>query len=58
MEKTIDYINVNRERYLDELKTLLAIPSISALPEHRDDVKACAEWCAAEMRRVGLQNVE
>ena len=41
----------------DELKALLAIPSISALPEHAGDVKRCAEWCADEMRRIGLQNV-
>src|SRR5207248_11555742 len=53
----IDFINVNRERYLDELKALLAIPSISALPEHTADVRRCAEWCADEMRRVGLENV-
>jgi acetylornithine deacetylase/succinyl-diaminopimelate desuccinylase-like protein len=57
MDNVIDFINVNRDRYLDELKALLAIPSISALPEHKDDVRRCAEWCAAEMRRVGLQNV-
>jgi acetylornithine deacetylase/succinyl-diaminopimelate desuccinylase-like protein len=58
MDKVIDFINVNRERYLDELKALLAIPSISALPEHAADVKRCAEWCAGEMRRLGLQNVQ
>lgn len=57
IENVIDFINVNRERYLDELKKLLAIPSISALPEHAGDVKKCAEWCADEMRRIGLQNV-
>ena len=57
MEKVIDFINVNREKYLDELKALLAIPSISALPEHAGDVKRCADWCADEMRRIGLQNV-
>jgi len=57
MDNVIDYINVNRERYLDELKALLAIPSISALPQHAADVKRCAEWCAGEMRRIGLQNV-
>ena len=34
MDKVIDFINVNRDRYLTELKALLAIPSISALPEH------------------------
>src|SRR4030088_3517240 len=58
MDPVIDFINVNRERYLDELKALLAIPSISALPEHAADVKRCAEWCAGEMRRIGLQNVQ
>jgi acetylornithine deacetylase/succinyl-diaminopimelate desuccinylase-like protein len=57
MEKVIDFINVNRDRYLEELKALLAIPSISALPAHGADVKRCAEWCAGEMRRIGLQNV-
>src|SRR5258708_4784001 len=39
MEKVIDFINVNRDRYLDELKALLAIPSISALPQHAADVQ-------------------
>ena len=53
MDKVIDFINVNRDRYLEELKALLAIPSISALPEHKEDVRRCAEWCAAEMRRRG-----
>ncbi|MGE0448490.1 MAG: dipeptidase [Vicinamibacterales bacterium] len=57
MNNVIDYINVSRERYVDELKTLLAIPSISALPEHAADVRRCAEWCMGEMGRVGLQNV-
>jgi len=58
MNNVIDFINVNRDRYLEELKALLAIPSISALPAHAGDVKRCAEWCADEMRRIGLQNVK
>ena len=57
MDNVIDFINVNRERYLEELKALLAIPSISALPAHAPDVRRCADWCADEMRRIGLQNV-
>jgi acetylornithine deacetylase/succinyl-diaminopimelate desuccinylase-like protein len=57
MDNVIDFINMNRERYVDELKDLLAIPSISALREHDADVKRCAEWCASEMRRIGLHNV-
>jgi acetylornithine deacetylase/succinyl-diaminopimelate desuccinylase-like protein len=57
MNNVIDFINTHRDRYLDELKALLAIPSISALPEHKSDVLRCAEWCANEMRRIGLGNV-
>src|SRR5918998_1167066 len=57
MDKVVDFINVNRDRYIDEMKRYLAIPSISALPEHKDDVRNCAEWTADEMRRIGLQNV-
>jgi acetylornithine deacetylase/succinyl-diaminopimelate desuccinylase-like protein len=58
MDNVIDFINVNRDRYLEELKALLAIPSISALPEHAADVTRCAEWCADEMRRIGVENVK
>jgi acetylornithine deacetylase/succinyl-diaminopimelate desuccinylase-like protein len=58
MDNVIDFINVNRDRYLEELKAFLAIPSISALPEHAGDVKRCAEWCVGEMERIGLQHVK
>ena len=57
MNAIIDFINSNRDRYVDELKTFLAIPSISALPEHTGDVRRCSEWTAEELRRIGLQNV-
>jgi acetylornithine deacetylase/succinyl-diaminopimelate desuccinylase-like protein len=57
MNQIIDFINTHRDRYVDELKAYLAIPSISALPEHKGDVRTCAEWTADEMRRIGLQNV-
>src|SRR5262245_50970602 len=57
MEKVIDFIHTNRDRYISELKNYLAIPSISALPQHQADVKRCAEWTAEEMKRVGLENV-
>src|SRR5687767_2731135 len=57
MNPIIDFINANRDRYLTELKTYLAIPSISALPEHAADVRRCAEWTAAELTRIGLTTV-
>ncbi|HXH85170.1 MAG TPA: peptidase M20, partial [Candidatus Tectomicrobia bacterium] len=57
MNAVIDFINTHRDRYLEELSQFLAIPSVSALPQHAADVRRCAEWCAEEMRRIGLQNV-
>jgi acetylornithine deacetylase/succinyl-diaminopimelate desuccinylase-like protein len=57
MENVIDFIHVNRDRYIEELKQYLAIPSISALPQHASDVRRCAEWTQTEMTRIGLQNV-
>ena len=40
------YISENEPRMLDELFSLIRIPSISAQPEHHDDMLACAErWC-------------
>jgi acetylornithine deacetylase/succinyl-diaminopimelate desuccinylase-like protein len=54
----VDFINLHRDRYVEELKGYLAIPSISALPQHQQDVRSCAEWTADELRRIGMQNVK
>ena len=57
MERVIDFINLHRDRYVEELKAYLAIPSVSALPAHAPDVRRCAEWTAGELTRIGMQNV-
>ncbi|MBO4984159.1 MAG: dipeptidase [Bacteroides sp.] len=38
-----NYIQANESRMLDELFSLIRIPSISAKPEHKDDMTACAQ---------------
>ena len=53
-----DFVNSNRARFLEELKTLLRIPSISTLPENRPDIDRAAEFSARAMRSAGLENVE
>ncbi len=58
MLKVIDHIQTSRDRYVAELGHFLAIPSISALPEHAGDVRRCAEWLGDEMQRIGLENVK
>ena len=57
MNDVIDFIHTNRDRYIEELVSFLAIPSVSALPEHAEDVRRCAEWTTAELARVGLEHV-
>src|SRR6476659_3899507 len=57
MDKIVDSINVSRDRYIEELKQYLSIPSISALPEHAADVRRAAEWTADALRNAGMQNV-
>src|SRR5450759_5830024 len=54
----VDFARNNQPRFLDELKTLLRIPSISTLDEHKSDVLKAAEFVAAELRRIGMDNVE
>src|SRR6187455_985671 len=57
MNQVVDFINVNRDRYVDELKQYLAIPSISALPAHTADVRRAAEWTRDALQLVGMENV-
>ncbi len=50
-----DYCNANRDAYLDELRAWIAIPSVSADPAHRGDVRACCERLVARMAAIGLE---
>ncbi|HET7728166.1 MAG TPA: dipeptidase [Candidatus Limnocylindrales bacterium] len=47
-----------REACLERLLELVRIPSVSALPEHAADMRAAADWIAAELRRIGADDVE
>jgi acetylornithine deacetylase/succinyl-diaminopimelate desuccinylase-like protein len=53
----VDYARQNYPRFLDELKALLRIPSVSTLPEHKGDCRRAAETLAAELTRIGMENV-
>jgi acetylornithine deacetylase/succinyl-diaminopimelate desuccinylase-like protein len=52
----VAYARQNHPRFLDELKALLRIPSISTLPEHQGDCRKTAETLLAELRRIGMEN--
>jgi acetylornithine deacetylase/succinyl-diaminopimelate desuccinylase-like protein len=52
------YITENENRFLEDLKGWLRIPSISTLPEHAEDIRRAAEYAADQLRRIGFENVE
>jgi acetylornithine deacetylase/succinyl-diaminopimelate desuccinylase-like protein len=54
----IAFARQHRETFLDELKDLLRIPSVSTLPEHRADVRRTAALLASELTRIGMEHVE
>jgi acetylornithine deacetylase/succinyl-diaminopimelate desuccinylase-like protein len=53
----VEYARQNYPRFLEELKALLRIPSISALPEYAGDCRFAAEVLAADLAKIGMENV-
>lgn len=53
----LSFAQQNQQRFLDELKSLLRIPSVSTLPEHKSDIQRAASFVADELKRIGFENV-
>lgn len=51
-----DYIEKNKDRFQDELFSLLRIPSISSLDEHKPDMQRCADRLAELLREAGTED--
>src|SRR4030081_3993432 len=54
----VDFARNNQLRFLNDLKVLLRIPSVSTLDKHKSDVRRAADFVANELRRIGMENVE
>lgn len=52
------YIESNKDRFLEELFSLIRIPSISAKQEHQPDMLACAERWAELLCASGADRAE
>ena len=57
-QNALEYARQNNGRFLDELIEFLAIPSISTSPENNADVQHGAEWVAAQLRSLDMDNVQ
>lgn len=58
MTKTQEYIQNNKEKFLNELFDLLRIPSISADPAYSEYVHKTAQWLSDSLTQAGADNVE
>jgi len=58
MSGTQDFINKNKDRFLEELLDLLRIPSVSADSRHKADVKKAAEFIQAKLSEAGADKSE
>ena len=53
-----NYIAQNKERFLNELLELLKIPSVSADPAYKAEVKRCAEHVKQSLIDAGVDKAE
>lgn len=58
MQKIKDYVEANKDRFLDELFELLRFPSVSADPQFKEGVLNTAEFVAQKLKAAGADNVE
>ncbi len=54
----LERVRATRDEKLKEYKQLLSIPSVSALPEHADDVARNAVWLKDALTRIGMHGAE
>ncbi len=55
MQVVLDYLKQHQTRFVAELCELLRFPSVSAQPQHKKDLRACAEWLVQHCRAIGLE---
>ncbi|HSH95083.1 MAG TPA: dipeptidase [Roseimicrobium sp.] len=55
MQNVLRYLDDHSDRFVSDLCAYLRFPSISAQPEHRKDLQACAEWLADRCKSIGLK---
>ena len=54
----VSYARENQKRFLEELKDLLRIPSVSTAEEHKPDILKAADMVANDLKRIGFEHVE
>ncbi|MDR3628808.1 MAG: dipeptidase [Desulfocapsaceae bacterium] len=55
LQDVMQYLDDHRDDHLQQLYTFLKIPSISAQPSHKDDIRAAVAFLTAELQGLGLE---
>ncbi|HUX53762.1 MAG TPA: hypothetical protein VMV56_05075, partial [Williamwhitmania sp.] len=58
MDQIKKYVEENKERFLEELFSLLRIPSISSLSEHKPDMVKAANYWRNAILEAGADKAE
>jgi len=58
MEIIKNYVEIHKERFLEELFDLIRIPSISAIEEHKDDMQKTADFIKNSLLEAGADLAE
>ena len=54
----LEYARQNGERFMNELKEIIVIPSISTDEAHKADMQRAADWMAVQLRALGMSGVK
>ncbi|MCS7017966.1 MAG: dipeptidase [Cytophagales bacterium] len=58
MQQTQNYIQANKQRFLDELFELIRIPSVSAAAEYKDNMLRAATFIEQQLQQAGADRTE
>jgi acetylornithine deacetylase/succinyl-diaminopimelate desuccinylase-like protein len=58
MDALTQYLESHQEQFLEDLKAVLRIPSVSTEPRYKEDMLRCARHVADDFKKAGMTRVE
>jgi len=58
LQTALNFAKENRERFLNDLKEILRIPSNSLDEEYTEEALRAAKWLADYLQKLGMENIE
>jgi acetylornithine deacetylase/succinyl-diaminopimelate desuccinylase-like protein len=58
MDALTQYLESHQEQFLEDLKAVLRIPSVSTEPQFKEDMLRCARHVADDFKKAGMTRVE